>query len=388
MDTLRWLSQPVCAVNGLCKYSGQVLSGWQSAGIIVCAACLLLFAYNACCRKSARAMVALCALVTVIAASLTLRLNRDLAREQLDVDGGQSTVSPLDEAFVRRIDSLFTQFACSHVYLDVGSNIGVQIRKLFQPRSYPGAPVTALFDEQYGSRSRCERVCAIGLEPNPKHAARLDELQRRMREAGAGVLIEHAAASTRSGTVRFGVDSKEKANHHWAAAIDAAGGAFGAGIDATGGEMVTVPALDLSALLRAVRARMSPNGRLVMKLDIEGHELRVWPHLRATGAACLSNLTFVEWHIGNAPKGMSAAQVTDLASVKRGANAMHGNSKELRDQVGQRAARWVAWLRERHSSAQTCPTKLIEMDDETHSDDGVPWPAAGSLCAAPRNGGG
>ena len=28
---------------------------------------------------------------------------------------------------------------CWHVYLDVGTNIGVQIRKLFEPERYPGA---------------------------------------------------------------------------------------------------------------------------------------------------------------------------------------------------------------------------------------------------------
>ena len=28
---------------------------------------------------------------------------------------------------------------CYHVYLDVGSNVGVQVRKLFQPEEYPKA---------------------------------------------------------------------------------------------------------------------------------------------------------------------------------------------------------------------------------------------------------
>lgn len=30
---------------------------------------------------------------------------------------------------------------CRHVYIDVGSNMGVQIRKLFEPERYPKAEV-------------------------------------------------------------------------------------------------------------------------------------------------------------------------------------------------------------------------------------------------------
>ena len=31
------------------------------------------------------------------------------------------------------IDQLFAEYKCHNVYLDVGSNVGVQIRKLFEP---------------------------------------------------------------------------------------------------------------------------------------------------------------------------------------------------------------------------------------------------------------
>ena len=39
---------------------------------------------------------------------------------------------------------------CYHVYLDVGSNIGVQVRKLFQPKEYPGAGAIKVFREAFG----------------------------------------------------------------------------------------------------------------------------------------------------------------------------------------------------------------------------------------------
>lgn len=77
---------------------------------------------------------------------------------------------------------------CEAVYLDVGTNIGVQIRKLFEPQKYPGAPVHSVFAETFASTDRC-KVCAIGVEPNSRHRKRLSQLQFRLSAAGAGVHI-------------------------------------------------------------------------------------------------------------------------------------------------------------------------------------------------------
>ena len=40
---------------------------------------------------------------------------------------------------------------CYHVYLDVGSNIGVQVRKLYEPELSPKANVHTIFNSQIGS---------------------------------------------------------------------------------------------------------------------------------------------------------------------------------------------------------------------------------------------
>lgn len=39
---------------------------------------------------------------------------------------------------------------CYHVYLDVGSNVGIQVRKLYEPHLYKGAAVLKLFDQHFG----------------------------------------------------------------------------------------------------------------------------------------------------------------------------------------------------------------------------------------------
>ena len=59
---------------------------------------------------------------------------------------------------------------CHHVYLDVGSNIGVQVQKLYEPKKYPEAPIHSIFNESFGNLDERRKyypgnlsfVCAVG----------------------------------------------------------------------------------------------------------------------------------------------------------------------------------------------------------------------------------
>jgi hypothetical protein len=77
---------------------------------------------------------------------------------------------------------------CRYIYFDVGSNIGVQVRKLFQPELYPGAKILPHFEQYFGSpefrRRNDSGVCAIGFEANPSHAKRLKGLEKCYQEMG------------------------------------------------------------------------------------------------------------------------------------------------------------------------------------------------------------
>ena len=78
---------------------------------------------------------------------------------------------------------------CHHVYLDVGSNIGVQIRKLYEPEKYPKAPIHSIFDENFGDFDERRKyypgnlsfVCAVGFEPNPRHAEYLKQIEKKLQ---------------------------------------------------------------------------------------------------------------------------------------------------------------------------------------------------------------
>ena len=84
---------------------------------------------------------------------------------------------------------------CYHVYLDVGSNIGVQVRKLYEPELYPEADVHAVFNYQFGSieeRNLDNRIiCAVGFEPNPHHTKYLKQVESSYNKCGWNVGFSH-----------------------------------------------------------------------------------------------------------------------------------------------------------------------------------------------------
>ena len=61
------------------------------------------------------------------------------------------------------------------MYLDIGSNVGVQVRKLYEPELYPGSSVFKIFDNAFGAPNErnYSDICTIGIEANPDHTKRL-----------------------------------------------------------------------------------------------------------------------------------------------------------------------------------------------------------------------
>ena len=69
---------------------------------------------------------------------------------------------------------------CRFVYLDVGTNIGIQIRKLFEPDLYPNAKIHKIFNKYFGKiNTRLHSgLCAVGFEPNPNHSPYLQSKKK------------------------------------------------------------------------------------------------------------------------------------------------------------------------------------------------------------------
>ena len=96
-----------------------------------------------------------------------------------------------------------------------------------------------------------------------------------------------------------------------------------------------------------------------MKLDIEGAEYAVLPHLIARGALCEVGAIAIELH---APPPLPR---TNRSGGARAAG-------ELEQKVWSEAQR----------AAQACGVDLQVIDDEYHGSNGIVLPAAGELCGA------
>ena len=224
---------------------------------------------------------------------------------------------------------------CTHFFLDVGTNIGVSIRKLFEPHRYPGAPFLAIFDQVFPqNRNKLESLCAIGIEMNPAHTSRLSALmQHYSAVCGYKVhIFTETAAAAHDGDIEFYTllpDQKEDDLELGASIYQWMGSAAA--------QPIRVRAMDLS---KFVLNQIVPHAStILMKLDIEGSEATVVPHLLATGALCAMDRVLVEVH----PRMMRPDQYALLNST------MH-----LLPQL----------------SASGCKAHVTHFDDEKYAHDG------------------
>ena len=71
------------------------------------------------------------------------------SQESLEVNTGGAE-NPLD--------------GCLHVFIDLGSNRGLQIRKLYEPGTFPLAPVLPLYQKYFGRPEdrNLQEICSVG----------------------------------------------------------------------------------------------------------------------------------------------------------------------------------------------------------------------------------
>lgn len=298
-----------------------------------------------------------------------LRLGADRGGEWWKVNRTTVELAPIIvQWYEQPVRHIFRKFRCKHIYLDLGSNIGVQIRKLAEPDKYPNASVVPIFDRYFGSRP-CD-VCAIGMEPNPHHRERLAELQLELQQAGFGALMLFAAASDNDAnlTLRFSKDSNRS---------DLEIAASTKFVDSWPSRrlklmlqntvQLTMPAVSVAQLISLVRRLLPRDGKLVMKLDVEGKEFDILHSLlEPAWALCQVDATFIEFHpIEYIPQAerLDACRLQNMVLgegySENGANRLLG--MDMPSEV-------------RRGIPSTCRTRVWALDDESYSKDGVPWP--------------
>jgi FkbM family methyltransferase len=173
---------------------------------------------------------------------------------------------------------------CGVIYLDVGSNIGVQVRKLFEPERYPEAPVLQLFSDIFGAEedrrlpSSSTGLCALGIEPNPSHRAHLASLQENYTKRGWNVQFYPFAAWKEEAKLKFN-EATQPETEDWAAHLNIVKASWEADMtqEAMKKQQVNVRAINLADFIKS----LPPHSVKLMKMDIEGAEYEtVWRMLQ------------------------------------------------------------------------------------------------------------
>ena len=158
------------------------------------------------------------------------------------------------------------------VVWDVGSNNGVWADDVMQQLR----------------RTNELNASLLMVDPQPAHGPRLRRLARKWRRA-AGIKASHlaAAAWTSQTTLTFFVPSNgtrsdgATTNPAQAAQMPVAM------------TEIQVAAVDFAAYMNA---ELSADDAVLVKLDVEGAEYSLLPHLLVSGALCLVDYLHVEWH--------------------------------------------------------------------------------------------
>jgi len=207
---------------------------------------------------------------------------------------------------------------CYHVYLDVGSNVGIQIRKLYEPSKYEGAKIHPVFDKYFHRRiqslnSSLPYICAVGFEPNPNHENKLKALNDAYNKCQWKVeIFSKTAVSDQKGATTFFSDHDAK-NLEWGGTIiDPSLKKYGQVKTSKSEEKSDAKKQNDILLIRladfinnVVGRRKLPGNvdekilgkpSVIMKLDIEGSEVEVVEDLIMQGSLQYIDVMMVEFH--------------------------------------------------------------------------------------------
>ena len=197
---------------------------------------------------------------------------------------------------------------CWGVYLDVGSNIGVQVRKLFEGERYPEALVRPYFERHFGSHSERRqpgRVCAFGFEANPTRVKRLRALESCYNSLGWRVqfITPRAVLNSDDETIELLLDdSSLNDGQHLAASMFE-------NVWTNKSDVHKVATMHLGKfIMEEIAGRLLPAGYtepgpVFAKIDIEGAEYQTFGGLITSGALCEVQEASVEFHPSFIPAG-------------------------------------------------------------------------------------
>merc|ERR1711892_430362 len=230
---------------------------------------------------------------------------------------------------------------CLHVFIDLGSNRGLQIRKLYEPHTFPLAPIQPLYERFFGNPEdrNLKEICSVSFEPNSKHASHLRALSEAYATCGIKVLVYQAGVGHKDMVTKFapfnallghevGHDGSARLIHEDESVKDFTETHFHEDVELVRfAKFIT----DVVAKRKLPVSAQVVKPRVVIKADIEGAELKIIPDMLVTGALGHVDNLHMEWHgeasyrQGREPRMISklAPAITALAELTQSEGIEH-----------------------------------------------------------------
>ncbi|CAK9087163.1 unnamed protein product [Durusdinium trenchii] len=162
---------------------------------------------------------------------------------------------------------------CRQIFLDVGSNRGTHVRKLFEPQKYAGAPYLKVFERVFGPawkrRTPSSGICAVGFEPNSEWIPHHQDIERTYAKQGWKVKFFPVAVSDHEGKLEFFHGTKGNSEV-----------GFSAFRHNHSGQTVEVQMEPFSQFISRINTTV-PSGIRLVKMDIEGlRAILLHPHAK------------------------------------------------------------------------------------------------------------
>lgn len=244
--------------------------------------------------------------------------------------------------------------SCKQVFLDLGSNLGVNVRKLFEPEKYAGAKLLPELEKAFGSPAERRKpesgLCALGFEPNPVHQDRLSKIEKAYANLGFKVHFYPYAAWRSDGFMAFNTTGKRQSS----SSPEASEGAHLSmrSVQWPGARDIMVRTVDTAEFVKTL-----PAGSLkLLLMDIEGSEYETLAQLMQKKVMCQGT---VDTALVDAHEWGEITHWGDASSFVEGVHprsykAVHQRIQQLLD---------FDWCKPGKVTA------LGSMDDETYSND-------------------
>jgi len=172
--------------------------------------------------------------------------------------------------------------------VDLGTNRGIQIRKLYESELYPDAAVLPVFRRVFAEIPRNE-ICSIGFEPNPHLTPTLKVLEWIYNQNGFRVKIHtEIAVSNQSSSSSDFLVVRDTEHADWASGFH-----WRDGRTHSKSMRIQVESVDVAEIFQQIPT----SSTVLVKVDTEGAEYLIIPRLVHTYLLCRKiSAIMVEWH--------------------------------------------------------------------------------------------